>query len=119
VAASLASACHGSHRRAELTTLQDWRAACVCNTSQKICINFRAAQNPRAGELEELRQQLRAIQKDLEDRQRTEALRDKAAAVLKEELSEMRRREKRTTVDLTYVKDVIVRWLLESERLWN
>jgi hypothetical protein len=42
-------------------------------------------------------------------RQHTERLRDRAAAILKEELAEMRRREKRAEVDVNYVKDVIVR----------
>lgn len=47
-------------------------------------------------------------------RQHTERLRDRAAAILKEELAEMRRREKRAEVDVNYVKDVIVRCSLRS-----
>lgn len=46
-------------------------------------------------------------------RQHTERLRDRAAAILKEELAEMRRREKRAEVDVNYVKDVIVRCSLQ------
>lgn len=34
--------------------------------------------------------------------------RDRAAAVLKQEVEEMQRREKRAAVDLTYVKGVLV-----------
>jgi hypothetical protein len=49
----------------------------------------------------------------IECRQHTERLRDRAAAILKEELAEMRRREKRADVDMTYVKDVIVRCSLQ------
>ena len=38
--------------------------------------------------------------------QRRVSLRDRASAVLKEEIAEMRRRETRGRVDLTYVKSV-------------
>ena len=48
-------------------------------------------QDTYTSEVAALQRQLTLLQKDLEDRQRTEALRDKAAGVLKEELAEVRR----------------------------
>mmetsp|Transcript_17584 Transcript_17584/g.52817 ORF Transcript_17584/g.52817 Transcript_17584/m.52817 type:complete len:298 (-) Transcript_17584:984-1877(-) len=59
-------------------------------------------------EIDTLQRQLDAMRKDLADRQHTEKLRDRAAAVLKQEVEEMQRREKRAAVDLTYVKGVLV-----------
>jgi hypothetical protein len=46
------------------------------------------------------------LEKTLAEMEETDRLRDRASAVLKEELAEMRRRETRGRVDLTYVKSV-------------
>ena len=48
-----------------------------------------SALSPRA-ELEALRVQLAGVVRDLADSERTHALRDKATAVLKEEIAELR-----------------------------
>ena len=46
------------------------------------------------------------LEKTLAEMEETDRLRDRASAVLKEELAEMRRRETRGQVSATYIKDV-------------
>lgn len=46
------------------------------------------------------------LERTLVEMEATDTLRDRASAVLREELAEMRRRESRGRVDLTYVKSV-------------
>ena len=46
------------------------------------------------------------LERTLAEMEETDRLRDRASAVLKEEIAEMRRRETRGRVDLTYVKSV-------------
>ena len=53
-----------------------------------------------------LQRRVSLLEKTLAEMEETDRLRDRASAVLKEELAEMRRRETRGHVDLTYVKSV-------------
>lgn len=55
---------------------------------------------------EAVQKRVELLERTLVEMEATDALRDRASAVLKEEIAEMRRRELRGRVDLTYVKSV-------------
>lgn len=55
---------------------------------------------------EAVQKRVALLERTLVEMEATDALRDRASAVLKEEIAEMRRRELRGRVDLTYVKSV-------------
>ena len=56
-----------------------------------------------------------ALRAEIEDNQRTHELRDKATAVLKEEIESLRRMRSRSSVDLTYLKEVLVKAFASGE----
>jgi hypothetical protein len=56
-----------------------------------------------------------ALEHEIVDSERTHALRDRASAVLKEEVAELRRQQKREAVDLEYVKAVLVESFASGE----
>ena len=66
------------------------------------------SQDASVAEAEALQRRVSLLEKTLAEMEATDRLRDRASAVLKEELAEMRRRETRGHVDLTYVKSVSV-----------
>lgn len=55
-----------------------------------------------------LLKQIQELKAQLEDSERTHQLRDMATNVLKEEVAELKRREKRSSVDVEYIKAVLV-----------
>lgn len=66
---------------------------------------------PRAaGEesISKLKERIAYLERELADSEKTHALRDKATSVLKEEIAELYRQEKRSAVDIDYVKNVLV-----------
>jgi hypothetical protein len=65
--------------------------------------------------LEESNKLILFLQNSLEDSERTHDLRDKSEQVLKEEIYEMQRAEKRGKVDLTYVKNVVLKGFESGE----
>ena len=52
--------------------------------------------------------QVQQLEMDVEDSERTHALRDKANEVLKQEIAELQRSTSRETVDKGYLKNVLV-----------
>jgi len=64
------------------------------------------SQDELAADPEALQQRVTLLEKTLAEMEETDRLRDRASAVLKEELTEMRRRENRGNVDVSYIKGV-------------
>jgi len=64
------------------------------------------SQDELAAHPEPLQRRVSLLEKTLAEMEETDRLRDRASAVLKEELLEMRRREKRGHVDVSYIKGV-------------
>ena len=64
------------------------------------------SQDELAAHPEALQRRVSLLEKTLAEMEETDRLRDRASAVLKEELAEMRRREKRGHVDVSYIKGV-------------
>jgi len=60
-------------------------------------------------EIEEKDSLINSLQNALEDSERTHTLRDQSEKVLKQEIYDMQRTEKRGKVDLTYVKNVLLK----------
>ena len=58
---------------------------------------------------------LKALELELKDSERTHVLRDTATAVLKEEIAELRRQNKRADVDVEYLKAVLVESFASGE----
>mmetsp|Transcript_3457 Transcript_3457/g.9704 ORF Transcript_3457/g.9704 Transcript_3457/m.9704 type:complete len:922 (-) Transcript_3457:2125-4890(-) len=65
--------------------------------------------------LEEANKLVLSLQDALEDSERTHELRDVSEQCLKDEIKEMRRSEKRGNVDLTYVKNVLLKGFVSGE----
>lgn len=62
-----------------------------------------------------LEDHIRVLEAELNDSERTHALRDTATAVLKEEIAELRRQQKRAEVDIDYLKAVLVESFASGE----
>jgi chromosome segregation ATPase len=62
-----------------------------------------------------LEEQIKVLEAELTDSERTHALRDTATAVLKDEIAELRRQQKRAEVDIDYLKAVLVESFASGE----
>ena len=65
--------------------------------------------------MEALRANVAALRAEIEDNQKTHELRDKATSVLKEEIEMLRRMQIRSSVDVDYLKEVLVNAFASGE----
>ncbi|CAI7747900.1 unnamed protein product [Closterium sp. NIES-54] len=73
-------------------------------------------QAQREEEVAQCRRHIQALQEEITDLQRENQLRAKQESVLKEELRNMERAQKRETVDMTYLKNVILQLLIRTDQ---
>ncbi|CAL5220735.1 g2793 [Coccomyxa viridis] len=73
------------------------------------------AQHGAHSDVDNLQKRVEALEKELAESENTHRLRDTAQAVAKQEIAELRRQNKREGLDLTYLKNVILRGFESGE----